>query len=105
VNDVAVEITIGGGAEVILHIAGAFHVVRRGRVSLKLGQDRDMGLAHDIGEDVQTAAVRHAENDLLDAQLAAAFKNWLSPPSSPNRLVPVYFLCRKVSSPSASTNR
>jgi hypothetical protein len=36
-----------------------------------------VGLAHDLGEDVQPAAVGHAEDDLADAELAAALDDLL----------------------------
>ena len=43
-----------------------------GRVALKLGKDRGIGLADKIGEHVEPATVRHADHKLLDAELAAA---------------------------------
>src|SRR5262249_24690751 len=36
-----------------------------------------MRLAHDLGENVETAAVRHAEHDLLDPEGAAALDDLL----------------------------
>ena len=52
----------------IFDVAGAEHIVRD-RAALELGEDRRIGLAHDVGEDVQPAPVRHADDDLVDAEL------------------------------------
>ena len=52
--------------------------------------------------------MRHAQDDLLDAEIAAALDDRVesgisvSPPSSENRLVPVKFRSQKVSKSSAS---
>jgi hypothetical protein len=40
--------------------------------ALKLVEDRAVGLLHHVGQHRQTAAVRHADHDLLHAQRAAA---------------------------------
>jgi hypothetical protein len=59
---------VGRGAEVILDVARAQDVVAAGR-TLELAEDRGIGLAHDVGEHVEPAAMRHAEDDLVDAEL------------------------------------
>ena len=58
------------GTEVILHVAGA---VRSGRVhvALELGEDLRVGLADDVGEHVQAAAVRHTDDDLVEGVFGA----------------------------------
>src|SRR5690242_21858210 len=40
-------------------------------------EDRRERLLHQIGEDVETPAMRHAEHDLLQAELAAALHDLL----------------------------
>ena len=59
---------VGRGAEVVLDVARAQHLVDHG-LALELGQDGGVGLAHHVGQHVEPAAVRHAEHDLLAAQL------------------------------------
>ena len=53
-------------AEVILHVARALRRVRI-ELALELEEDLPVALAHDVGEHVETAAVRHAHHDLGDA--------------------------------------
>ena len=52
------------GAQVVLHVAGALHRPRVD-VALELAEDLRVRLAHDVGQHVQPAAVRHADADLL----------------------------------------
>ena len=64
---------VGGGvvarvALVVLHVAAARGEVRLPRL-LELGEDHLRGLARDVVQHVQAAAVRHAEHALLDAGL------------------------------------
>ena len=77
VHVVAVEGAIGRGAEVILHVARAFDVVRLERAALELVEDRAVRLGHDAGEHVEAPAMRHAHDDLFDAELAAALDDLL----------------------------
>ena len=56
------------GAEVVLHVAGALHGARVD-VALELAEDLAVGLADDVGEHVEPAAVRHADGDLVEAGL------------------------------------
>ena len=58
---VAVELAVRRGAEVILHVAGAFDLVRRRRAALELVEDRAVRLAHHLREHVEAAAMRHAD--------------------------------------------
>ena len=74
---VAVEIAVGGGAEMIFHVAGAFDIVRVGRAALEFVEDGAVGLAQHVDEHVQPPAMRHAENDLAHAELAAALDDLL----------------------------
>ena len=48
-----------------------------GRIALELREDRLEGLAHEVGQHVQPATVRHAEHDFLEAELAAALQHLL----------------------------
>ena len=70
---VAVELAVRRGAEVIFDVARAADVGRVGRAAGELVEDRAVGLAHHVGEDVEPAAVGHADVDLVDAILAAIF--------------------------------
>ena len=70
-----VELAVGAGAEVVLHIARAADVFRVGRAARKLVKDHAIGLGHDIGENVQPAAVGHAVDDLAHAILPAIFNH------------------------------
>ncbi len=62
------------GAEVVLHVAGALHRARVLR-ALELAEDLAVGLARDVGEHVQAAAVRHADGDLVEAGLGGALQD------------------------------
>ena len=69
----SVELAVGRGAEVIFDVARAADVGRIGRSAGELVEDRAIGLAHDVGEDVEAAAVGHSDVDLLDAHHPAIF--------------------------------
>ena len=56
----------------VFDVAGALHVLRVGGRALEFGKYRLVGLAHHVGEHVEPAAVRHADDDFLDAELPAA---------------------------------
>ncbi len=47
------------------------------RAALKLVEDHAVGFAHHRGQHVQPAAVGHADDDLVDAQRAAALDDLL----------------------------
>ena len=61
VHPVAVELAVGGGAEVILHVARALDLVGRRRAALELVEDGAVRLAHHLRQHVEPAAVGHAD--------------------------------------------
>ena len=65
---------LAGHAQVVLDVAGA---VRRLRVQvpLELGEDLLVRLADDVGQHVEPAAVRHADDDLVQAALGRALQD------------------------------
>ena len=65
---VAVELAVGGGAEVVLDVARTFDVRRVEGAALEFVEQRAMRLLHHLGQDVQPAAMGHAEYDILHAQ-------------------------------------
>ncbi len=96
------------GAEVVLHVAGALHGLRVLR-ALELAEDLAVGLAGDVGQHVEAAAVGHADRDLVEAGLGRTLQDRSSssaivdsPPSRLKRFWPTYLVCRKVSNASAS---
>ncbi len=70
-DGVAVELAVGRGAEVVLDVARSADVVGVGRAAAEFVEDHPERLLHDVAEHVQPPAVGHAENDFLDAVLAA----------------------------------
>src|SRR5439155_27245552 len=58
-------------------VAGALAVVGLEGAALELVEDGAVRLAHDVGEYVEAPAVRHANDDLLDAELAATLDDLL----------------------------
>src|SRR5262249_13632114 len=74
---VAVEGAVRRGAQVVLDVARALDVVGLERAALEFVEDGTMRLAHDVGEDVEAPAVRHADDDLLDPELATALDDLL----------------------------
>ncbi|MBA7468558.1 hypothetical protein ES707_03809 [subsurface metagenome] len=74
---VAVELAVAGSAEVILDVAGAFDRVRIGRAALEFMEQRAVRLAHHLRQHVEPAAMRHADHDLLHAEIAAALDDLL----------------------------
>ena len=77
VDRVAVELPVRGGAEVVLDVARAADILRVCGAALELGEDRGEGLGHEVGEHVEAAAVRHADDHLLEAQPTAALEDLL----------------------------
>ena len=77
VHGVAVELAVRRGAEVVLDVAGALDLLGLEAAALELVEDRPVGLPHHVGEHAQPAAVRHADDDLLDAERAAALDDLL----------------------------
>ena len=76
-NGLAVELAVRRCAHVIFHIARSTGILGVCRVAQKLGDDRAERLAEDIMQDVQTAAMRHADHNLADAELRAALQDLL----------------------------
>src|SRR6476646_3287597 len=74
---IVVEGTVGGGAEMIFHIAGALDLVRLGRAAFEFVEDRAIRLGHHLREHVEATAVRHADDDLAHAGWAAALDDLL----------------------------
>ena len=105
---VAVELAVRRGAEVIFDVARAADIGGIGRAAGEFVEDRAIGLAHDVGEDVEAAAVGHADVDLARRPSAPPYLitassagTALSPPSRPKRLVPTYLRARNFSHCSA----
>jgi hypothetical protein len=96
VHLVAVELAVGRGAEVILHVARAFDVVGREGAALELVEHGAVRLGHHLGQHVEAAAMRHAEHDFLQPSapprlmICSSAGISASPPSRPKRLVPVF---------------
>ena len=61
----------------ILHVTRTFDVVWLERTTLELVEYGAVRLAHDVGQNVQAAAVGHAENDFFETFLAAALDDLL----------------------------
>ena len=61
----------------VFDVARAFDVVRRRRAALEFVENGAERLAHDVGQHVEPAAMRHADDDLLEAELAAALDDLL----------------------------
>src|SRR5262249_24162007 len=61
----------------IFDVARAMHVLELGSIALKLGEDRSKGLADEIGQHVEPAAVRHADDEFSYAEFAAAAQDRL----------------------------
>ncbi len=77
VHGIAVEFAVRGGAEVVFHIARSVDVFGFEAAALEFVENGAVGFAHDIGQNRQAATVRHADHDVLDAQIAAAFDDLL----------------------------
>ena len=74
---VAIESAIGRRAEMVFHIARAFHVIGREGAALELVEQSAMRLAHHLGEHIETAAMGHAQHDILHPEIAAALDDLL----------------------------
>ena len=76
-DDGAVELAVGRGAEMVLHVARAAHLLGLRGAALELGEQRGVALVQDMHEGVEPAAMRHADHDVADAELAAALQDLL----------------------------
>ena len=74
---VAVELAVGRRAEVIFDVARALDLVGHGGAALELVEQHAVRLCHHLREHVEPAAMRHAEHDLLHAEIAAALDDLL----------------------------
>src|SRR5690606_3264779 len=92
VDGVAVEGPVGGGAEVVFHVARAVHVLGLEAAALELVEDGAVGLGEHVREDRQAPAMRHADDDLLHAERAAALDDLLHRRNQ--RLAPVEAVAR-----------
>src|ERR1700730_14503215 len=61
----------------IFDVAGTLDVVGSKGPPLEFIENRPVRLPHDLGKDIQAATVRHAADDVLDPQGAAALDNLL----------------------------
>ena len=66
------NLAVARGAEMVFDVARALDVVRVDRIALEFGEDRGDGLADEIGEHVEPAAMRHADHEFAEAELGAA---------------------------------
>ncbi len=72
---VAVKLAVRACAEVIFYVARAVDIFGFEAAALKLVEDRAIRLAHHVGEHVEAATVRHADDHFANAECAAAFDN------------------------------
>src|SRR5215471_2659638 len=76
-NVVAVEFAIRRRTEVIFDIPGTFDGVGRRRTALEFVENGTVRLRHHMGENIEPAAMSHAESDVLHAESAAALDDLL----------------------------
>src|SRR5690606_24303880 len=72
VDLVVVKLAVRRGAKVVFYVARTLDVVGVEGAALELVEQRAVRLGQNLGEDVETATVVHAEDDVLDTQSAAA---------------------------------
>ena len=73
----AVELPVGRGAEVVFDVGRALDILGIGGIALEFREDGREGLADEIGQHVEPAAMGHAHHHLIDAELAAALQDLL----------------------------
>src|ERR1043166_6290026 len=66
------DLAVARSAEMVFDVARALDVLRVGGVALEFRKDRGERLAHEIGEHVKPAAMRHADDEFANAELGAA---------------------------------
>ena len=64
VHLMAGDLDVGRGAEVVLHVARALHIVGLEALAAEFGEHRGERLLHDVDQRVEPAAMRHADGDL-----------------------------------------
>ena len=72
VDGVAIKAAVGRGAKVVFHIARTIDIFRLEAATLEFVENGAVGLHQHIGQHRQAAPVRHADDDFLHAQRAAA---------------------------------
>ena len=58
----------------VFHIPRPLNIIRVGGIALKFRKHFHHGFVHNVGQNVQTATVGHAQNDLFRAQLGRGFQ-------------------------------
>ncbi len=76
-HPVAVELAVRRSTQMVLDVARTFDILRVVGATLELVEQCSMRLHHHLGEDVKPAAMRHAQDDILDAQRAAPLDDLL----------------------------
>ena len=61
----------------IFHISGAFNLLWRERAALELVENSPVRLAHNLRQNIQAAAMGHAEHNVFDAKCTAALDDLL----------------------------
>src|SRR5690606_38274137 len=61
----------------VLHVARTLNIVGVEGAALEFVEERAVRLAQNLGQDVEAAAMGHAQNDVLDAQGTAALDDLL----------------------------
>ncbi len=61
------DVHVGRGAEMVLDVARALHIVRLEALAAEFGEHRGERLLHDVDQRVEPAAMRHADGDLVHA--------------------------------------
>ena len=74
---VAVELSVRRCAEVVLDVSGTGNIFGQRTAALEFIEDCAIGLAHDVGQDVQPPAMRHADDDIPDAKRPATLDDLL----------------------------
>ncbi len=69
------DFAVARSAEMVFDVAGAVDVLGIGRIALELGEDRGKRFADEIGEHVEPAAMRHADHEFTNTELAAAVQD------------------------------
>ena len=74
---VAIELAVRRRAEMVFDVARALDRVGGWRAALEFVEDGAVRLGHDLSQDIEPAAVRHADRDVADAERAAALDDLL----------------------------
>ncbi len=94
----------------VLDVARSADIIGGHRSAVKFMEDVVIGFAHHRREDVEAPAMRHADDDLFDAERAAALDDLFERGNrrfcavEAEAFCPVYLVWRKFSKPSASVS-